>query len=309
MKHRISYSIRPKEPGNEKKNSINEEKAVPTFNLEEFKRYPGEKTSQNSKKILKRLAVIGGGVTVGLIFGYALLQTFINPSTISPTGQVSQPTNGVVVSANMKEMSISFNEINVFLVQAGVFSSQESANKKATELKNKKQPAEVIQEDGKYIVYAGIASSRDEALSIAQFYRSENIPVMLKEKQIPSTSFTLQVPSGTNQDTITQLNTMSATEGELFQSLTVNASNGFGQTKSTANSPEKVTMLQETLKKQESILVGLLPETKNKPLQNSLNELNGAINAAKKNDLMQLQSYLLRFYKNEKEFRSGGTSS
>ena len=289
MKHQISYSIRPKEPGDEKKNHINEENVIPSFNLDDFKRYPGKETPRKPKDLLKKLAVIGGGVTVGLIFGYALLQTFINPGDINKAGQVTQPIKSTVVSTNDKEMSISLNEINVFLVQAGVFTAQESANRKATEFKNKQQPVEVIQEDGKYIVYVGIASSRDEALSIAQFYRSKNIPVMIKDKKIPTGSLGFKVPSTTSPETISQLKAMSATERELFQLLAVNA-NTSGQ----AN--DKVTQLHETLLKQESIVSGLLPDTRKSPLENSLNELKGAVNAAKKSQWLQLQGNLLRFY-------------
>lgn len=308
MKHRISYSIRPKDPGDEKKNRINEEQAIPSFSLDEFKRYPGKETPRKPNDLLKRLAVIGGGITVGLVFGYALLQTFISPNDMNqtgPTGQISQPAMSSQVQTNVKEMSISLNAINVFLVQAGVFTTQESANKKASEFKNKQQPAEISQEDGKFIVYVGIASSRDEALSIAQFYRSEKVPVIIKEKQIPTDAFTVQIPFTTSQETINQLNTMSATEVELFKLLTVNASSGFSQTTTTGYSTDKITQVHDTFFKQGSTLLGLLPETKKTPLQNSLNEINEAVNAAKNNQLLELQGNLLRFYTKEKEFRSG----
>lgn len=86
MKHRITYSIRPKNE-EKKKTRMIENHSVPSFSLEEFKRYPEKETPLKPKNILKKLAVIGGGVAVGLLFGYALMQTLVNPSNLNETGK------------------------------------------------------------------------------------------------------------------------------------------------------------------------------------------------------------------------------
>jgi hypothetical protein len=128
---------------------------------------------------------------------------------------------------------------------------------------------------------------------------------MIKEKQIPASSLSLKVPSSASEDTLSQLNNMSNTEGELFKLLTANAGNAFSQTKNLSPANEKLTALHESLLKQENALSNFLNDQAKTPFKNSLNELIGGVNAAKNNQLLQLQGNLLRFYSKEKEFRSG----
>jgi len=308
MKHRITYSIRPKNE-EKKKTRMIENHSVPSFSLEEFKRYPEKETPLKPKNILKKLAVIGGGVAVGLLFGYALMQTLVNPSNLNETGKPTQPAMSTKVTTSGKEMSLTLQELNVFLVQAGVFSTEDSANKIVSEFKNKQQPVEVIQEEGKYVVYVGISSSRDEALSIAQFYRSQNTQVIIKEKQIPSGNVPLQASANVSQAAISELNQLSGKEAELIQLLTAHAGSGFDKGRNTGTfDQEKLTALQDYFVKQESVLTNLLNDPAKTSFTNSLNELKAGIQAAKNNQMLQIQENLLRFYSKEVSFRSGNDS-
>lgn len=213
------------------------------------------------------------------------------------------------VTTSGKEMSFTLQELNVFLVQAGVFSTEDSANKIVSEFKNKQQPVEVIQEEGKYVVYVGISSSRDEALSIAQFYRSQNTQVIIKEKQIPSGNVPLQASANVSQAAISELNQLSGKEAELIQLLTAHAGSGFDKGRNTGTfDQEKLTALQDYFVKQESVLTNLLNDPAKTSFTNSLNELKAGIQAAKNNQMLQIQENLLRFYSKEVSFRSGNYS-
>lgn len=345
MKHQMSYSIRPKKTGNEKRKKGKKEhqatiivhktpilstqetsktytedlQRIPIFDPNEIKNLLGSNKPHKPRNYLKTVVVIGVGITVGLLFGYALLNTFIKGSTSTiipkPASNIVQPSNGKTTINSMKEVSYQLPAINLYMVQGGVYSSKASADKKVNDLKSKRYAAEVIQEDGKYMVYLGMASKKENGLSLIQLFRTNNQQVIMKEKQLSARSITLHVPQSTNEQSIGLASKLEATESELITLLTTLADEGFKNGKSSSITVDKLTGQHQKLLEQGAALKGLLPEEGKGNLQKSLNELAGAVNAARQfiedpnqGYLFQLQGSLIRYYDKERVFRSGNFS-
>lgn len=319
MRYQTSYSIRPKKTGDDKENDSKKENRwtdIPSFDPDEIKKLLGSHTPHKSRKIIKTLIVIGGGVAVGLVFGYVLLHTFVNPSPEGkPAGGVAQQANGSPTNNFGKETNVQLPAFTFYFVQGGVFSSQESANKTASEFKNKQFPAEVVQEDGKFVVYAGVAASRDDALAIAQLYRSQKQDVLIKEKQIAPRTITLKIPQSVHSDTIGLAGKLGSTSTEMIQVLTTLASEGLKSGKSGSLTDSKLTSIHQTYLQEGAAFAGLLQGAGRDNLQKSLNEMTGAVNAARqylkspdRAYLMQLQGCLIRYYNIENLLQSGSFS-
>lgn len=330
MKHQMSYSIRPKKIGDDKEIQGKQEKKTQIIVHEKPLLYNEEPPNiytvdfqrpRKPRHVLKTMVVIGGGITVGLLFGYALLNTFVHhptPTSVpasKASSSIVQPSNAKTVVNPSKDISYQFTAINLFMVQGGVFTTKDSADKRVSELKSKKYAAEVMQEDGKYVVYLGVASSKENGSSLVQFFRSSNQQVILKEKQLSARTVTLHIPSSTNEQTVGLASQLDATGTDLIHMLTTITDEGLKNGKSSTVTEGNITSLHQKLLEQGASLSGMLPGDGKDNLQKSLNELAGAVNAARQflkdpnqGYLFQLQGSLIRYYEKEKGLRSGNFS-
>ncbi|WP_281889066.1 hypothetical protein [Paenibacillus sp. YYML68] len=167
---------------------------------------------------LKITASVAGAVVTGVAFGFLVLSMFAGGEEGDPlkpaiqTGSTAQQGKtaagsdagaaaqgsaaeakagqsgaavsgleaGDAVAVNLPMRSYTF-------LQGGVFSTAQSSESEAAAFR-KKGLAAVSEAGDKYTLFVGMASSRDEALGLSQFYENQSIDVMLKPYEIPAVS-------------------------------------------------------------------------------------------------------------------------
>ncbi|MNH98490.1 hypothetical protein D3C73_512120 [compost metagenome] len=164
---------------------------------------------------LRITASIAGAVVTGVAFGFFVLSMFSGDGkqggdplpdkgsvTVPAASQGkpvvnSNPGSTTVVDKAEKPVTASAGTSSAIAVtiaaksysflQNGVFSTQQSADTAQAEIK-KKGLAAVTDGSDKFIVYAGFASTKDEALVISQQLKDKKLEVFIKNIDIPAIS-------------------------------------------------------------------------------------------------------------------------
>ncbi|MCM3765446.1 SPOR domain-containing protein [Neobacillus niacini] len=136
------------------------------------------------------------GTTIG-VFMYKLVftESTINPASLPAVVEEEQDDKkGEPGSKDSKAVTAAVPELSTYMIQGGVFSSEEGASETLNEVKESGIPAQIIQMDGKHYLFFGVADSIETAKSIGTQYKGNGVddafakPLLIKEKQISELS-------------------------------------------------------------------------------------------------------------------------
>lgn len=116
-------------------------------------------------------------VVVGTSLGLIVIRTITTEHTVS---EPVEPNTQQVV-APVKEPSTENRTVQAFLVQGGIFSTEESAQAVQAQVRDKNIPAEVFKVDNNYYIFLGAAETLDATKELALRYKTSNIAVYWKE--------------------------------------------------------------------------------------------------------------------------------
>ncbi len=130
------------------------------------------------------LAIVA--VVVGTSLGLLVIQTITSEQIVSePVDQgvpaaapVTEPTTPTTAEGNMT--------VQTFLVQGGVFSTEESAKEVQALIHEKNLPAQLFQIDKNYYIFLGVAENLEGAKELALNYKTHDVDVFWKEVDVPT---------------------------------------------------------------------------------------------------------------------------
>lgn len=97
-------------------------------------------------------------------------------------------------SKDSKAVTAAVPELSTYMIQGGVFSSEDGASETLNEVKESGIPAQIIEMDGKHYLFFGVADSIETAKSIGGQYKETGVedafakPLVIKEKKISELS-------------------------------------------------------------------------------------------------------------------------
>jgi len=153
----------------------------------------------------KIVATVTGAVATGALLGFFVLSMFSGqlsggaenggtrlPEAAKneplPNGQPAAPVHsGQSASADAADVAVHIEAREYTLLQNGVFSNRQGAEAAIEELKKKGMAAAYYESD-KFYVYAGLAPTRDEALSLSLLLQEQKLEVFVKPFVVPAVS-------------------------------------------------------------------------------------------------------------------------
>lgn len=146
-----------------------------------FKKKPRVKTNILIPLVLTTFFAIGLGTGFGMII-LKLVKTDVdaNKAVIKleekPAANVeTKPTN---------KLTAKISALSTFVIQENVLSTKEAAQKRESELKEKGVPSQILQLDGKWYIFIGMADTIVSAKAIGNQYNSSGIKVYPKSIQL-----------------------------------------------------------------------------------------------------------------------------
>lgn len=186
--------------------------------------YPIKNNRFSLPKSIKKIVMAGvSAVLVGMALGYIMLNVFASmetpeassstayqddvdnepsttetnsneESTSSGTPPADQNTEGEAAAAS--QTSISLPAVRAFVVQAGIFSTQDQAEVMQSNIESKGVRTFIWPRDGQFYLFAGIAPSKAEGEQIATLLKAQEIEVYVKEWSVPGGKMDLNQTEG-----------------------------------------------------------------------------------------------------------------
>ncbi|MFC0188011.1 hypothetical protein ACFFJY_06900 [Fictibacillus aquaticus] len=130
----------------------------------------------------KKIAVsIAGAVVTGLLFGAIVLMVFSSPAAESEAKEIPA---AAADNQNKQHVQLSDISLSFSIVQSGVFTSKERAEKRAKEIKSSIGAAAVVKiEDEKYAIISGIGNEKHQTSSLVSSYEEQGIDVWEKKQE------------------------------------------------------------------------------------------------------------------------------
>ena len=128
------------------------------------------------------LAIVA--VVVGTSLGLLVIQTITSEQIVSEPIDQDLP-----VVAPVTEPTTTAKEtmtVQTFLVQGGVFSTEESAKEVQALIHEKNLPAQLFQIDKNYYIFLGVAENLEGAKELALNYKTHDVDVFWKEVDLPT---------------------------------------------------------------------------------------------------------------------------
>ena len=122
------------------------------------------------------LAIVA--IVVGTSLGFLAIRTITAEQTVTPPVEVEEEKPAVVPPA---EQTSEGATVQTFLVQGGVFSTEEAAKEVQATLHEKKLPAEVFKMENEYYLFLGVAESLAATKELALEYKTNDVDVFWKE--------------------------------------------------------------------------------------------------------------------------------
>ncbi|WP_142920437.1 hypothetical protein [Peribacillus asahii] len=122
------------------------------------------------------LAIVA--IVVGTSLGVLAIRTITAEQTVTPPIEVEEETPAVVPPAEQTSKGAT---VQTFLVQGGVFSTEEAAKEVQATLQAKKLPAEVFKMENEYYLFLGVAESLEATKELALEYKTQDVDVFWKE--------------------------------------------------------------------------------------------------------------------------------
>ncbi|XJZ26371.1 hypothetical protein ACF5W4_13365 [Bacillota bacterium Lsc_1132] len=134
--------------------------------------------SQNSQKkraVNSILLTTIFAVMIGTSFGILMLKLVVSNQSKPAVVETNSPVNTTDNSPASSSDSVSLKSFTSYIVQEGVYSSKESANGISKLAMEKGLPAGVVETNGKYFLFLGIANSLDAARGLGNIYKEKGI--------------------------------------------------------------------------------------------------------------------------------------
>ncbi|WP_050182219.1 hypothetical protein [Domibacillus robiginosus] len=147
---------------------------------------PGEEmpiSAAKKKTAFIHPAIVTGIVTLALGVGTAFGVIMINAIDIEEKAQKQQAVSGNERSVQENKPA-DVKDVTVALIQGGVFSTAEAAEK----AKPKNVPATVVPAEGQFLLVLGAASTIEAAKELAEPIQQKGMEVYLKELPAPMTN-------------------------------------------------------------------------------------------------------------------------
>lgn len=122
--------------------------------------------------IILAIAAVIFGTSLGLI----VIRTITTEHTVTEPVEQNIPTMAPITEPTSENITV-----QTYLVQGGVFSTEESAKEVQALVHEKNVPAEVFQVDKDYYVFLGAAKNLEAAKELALLYKTYDIDVYWKE--------------------------------------------------------------------------------------------------------------------------------
>ncbi|WP_027414888.1 SPOR domain-containing protein [Aneurinibacillus terranovensis] len=266
--------------------------------------------------------VVGGAILIGLLFGYVVMHTFaqnpqppavksmdasagsVQPSAAekppdsarsAPAQPNGQPSSGQTGAT----MTLTLPAIPVYLIQGGVFATDESAGKMAEQFKQKGWAVSSSQENGKRYLFLGVGSTHDEADALAGQFRSANQDVYIKEKALQAQTVTLQV-SGDKK--IGPLPALGQTEADIIHQLSTCTVSGLTTGKTDPTAIQKIVSAHHQLLQQGQEIQSVLKDSPRQLLQKELNDITSAVTGVTQYGKQPDKAYLWQAQENIMHF-------
>ncbi|SFB16234.1 MULTISPECIES: hypothetical protein [unclassified Bacillus (in: firmicutes)] len=276
-------------PENDNQNEIAEYRIVnqPAKKTKNKTNIPKQIWGKNNNTHIKSIVF---SVFFALLFGTSLgvlmLKLVINDQTEPAKTAATTPVTGGsdTPKETVGKSAFLLHPISTFIVQEGVYSTKDGAEKASEAAKQKGVPTAIIEKDGKFLLILGIAGSIDHAKSLGATY---------KEKDIDFFAKALEIPERPLADVNASEKEVMETAASFYQSLTVAASY------TASDMPAELTAKLDEYEKE---WTSLKDDKGNAKVKGMKEELLGASAAAKtfskskkESDYQKLQQHLLSF--------------
>ncbi|MGD6895123.1 hypothetical protein [Bacillus infantis] len=145
---------------------------------------PGKPSNQ---KALVRSVVISVffAVLFGTSLGFLMLKMVIHDGSAEEPEGAAQATAGSVSSTDQGSSAgngtLALEPLTVFVVQGGVFSTKDAAEKIQSTIFEKGAPAQLMEMEGKSYLFLGAAGSLEDAKQLGTDYKSKGMDAFAKE--------------------------------------------------------------------------------------------------------------------------------
>lgn len=114
-------------------------------------------------------------VMVGTSFGILMLRLVVSNHSKPAAVETSTPASPAGIEATSGSATAAMKSFTIYVIQEGVYSSNESAKGIAKLAAEKNVPAGVIEINGQYFLFLGIANSLDGAKGMESIYKDKGI--------------------------------------------------------------------------------------------------------------------------------------
>ncbi|MGG4268036.1 hypothetical protein [Peribacillus simplex] len=237
--------------------------------------------SMDNRPIKAFMIAVMCAVFFGSILGLIAVKTITKEKAAVSSVGTSIP-NGTTVENKKAVANEPGAQLKTFLVQGGVFSSEDAARKIQKKIIEKQVPAEVFKLEDSYYLFLGLAESLAASKELALFLKSYDVDVYWKEINFEA--------SGTSKEDEKTLDKMKA----VYASL--------AETSATKLRGKAGTVNEETLKKNlDELKAGELSpkfSKMNDDLTSAAKSINEYETSQKEEKLLQAQGSLLDFLLN-----------
>lgn len=130
---------------------------------------------------------------VGLGTGFGMIMLKLVKTDVGANKAIIKQEDKPVVNVEAKstnKLTAKAAALSVFVIQEGVYSSKESAQKREAEMKSKDIPSQILQLNGKWYIFIGMASTNESAKTIGNQFESKGIKVYPKSIQLSEKELT-----------------------------------------------------------------------------------------------------------------------
>lgn len=194
--------VEEQEKQKQKKHNPNPEETTEDLNVFE-RAYQLKKKGMNFPSSLKQIMLAGGSaIVIGMVLGFVMLRLFAglastesntmpaynNDATQVPASENNNATPATGQSSAEKSNSpsssmvaYSFPAVSAYVVQAGIFSTNEKANIWKQKMEESGMTGFVWPEGDQYYLFTGVGASKAEGDKIASFLKAQEFDSFVKE--------------------------------------------------------------------------------------------------------------------------------
>lgn len=148
---------------------------------------------RNNQKWLSIMLTVLLAIFVGTGFGVMIKKYIIQDESIeqimTPTNQAVSPSKNDKKTDSQAQESLVIPAQSIFVVQGGVFTTEEGAQQFIEELTSKEISATMIQLTGQTIVYLAVADSLEHAKEVGGIFKEKGVDVYAKQLEISEKQF------------------------------------------------------------------------------------------------------------------------